>query len=80
MDQSLSYSRSFTGKTKEVGSLLLTNMGKSEIMMKARVVREAIIGLRAEIMRKQKLCVIRGYHLVERGLLTHKRETLLPRR
>lgn len=55
-------------------------MGKSEIMMKARVVREAIIGLRAEIMRKQKLCVIIGYHLVERGLLTHKRETLLPRR
>lgn len=79
MDQSLSYSSSFTGKTNEVASLLLTNMGKSEVMVKARVVRGAIIGLRAEIMKKQKLWVIIGYQLVERGLLTYKRETLLPR-
>lgn len=44
-------------------------------MMKARAVRDSIMGMRAEFMRKQKLRVIIGYQLVERRLLTHKRET-----
>lgn len=44
-------------------------------MMKARVVRESTMGMRAEFMGKQKLWVIIGYQLVERRLLTHKRET-----